>query len=159
MPQSREGGSSVGQYVPKHILARSIVEDRIELRTETDYDQGEVWLVDQADFSSVKSFVDRFEVEGGRLDYLILNAAVAPPGHFLTDDGWELRYRSNESIALCYTKLSCVMQFASQLSLNVIACIATASANDRDGANSLCHSTLGCGQQWSTLLVNFRPAG
>ncbi len=94
-------------------MARLIVEDCIELRTETGYDQGEVWLVDQADFSSVKSFVDKFEEEGGRLDYLILNAAVASPSHFLTKDGWELRYRSNEPIALRYTKLSCVMQFAS----------------------------------------------
>ncbi|KAF8350270.1 hypothetical protein F5887DRAFT_422881 [Amanita rubescens] len=66
-----------------------------KLRTETGYDQGEVWLVDQADFSSVKSFADKFEEEGGRLDYLILNAGVASPGHFLTNDGWELRLQVN----------------------------------------------------------------
>jgi len=62
------------------------------LRTETGYDQGELWLVDQADFSSVKSFADRFEKQGGRLDYLILNAAIATETYISTKDGWESRY-------------------------------------------------------------------
>ena len=61
------------------------------LRTETGYDQAELWLVDQADFSSVKSFADKFEEQGGRLDYLILNAAVAIRTYEPTKDGWETR--------------------------------------------------------------------
>ena len=63
----------------------------IVLRTETDYDQAELWLVDQADFASVKSFADKFEEQGGRLDYLILNAAVATRTYEPTKDGWETR--------------------------------------------------------------------
>ena len=61
------------------------------LRTETGYDQAELWLVDQADFSSVKSFADKFEEQGGRLDYLILNAAVGLQTYESTKDGWETR--------------------------------------------------------------------
>jgi retinol dehydrogenase-12 len=61
------------------------------LRTETGYDQAELWPVDQADFSSVKSFADNFEEQGGRLDYLILNAAVGLPTYEPTKDGWETR--------------------------------------------------------------------
>jgi len=62
------------------------------LRTETGYGQGELWLIDQADFSSVKSFADRFEKQGGRLDYLILNAGIALDTYNPTKDGWESRY-------------------------------------------------------------------
>ena len=58
------------------------------LKTETGYDQAELWLVDQADFSSVKSFADKFEAQGGRLDYLILNAAVALRTYEPTKDGY-----------------------------------------------------------------------
>ncbi|KAF8350271.1 hypothetical protein F5887DRAFT_1224424 [Amanita rubescens] len=65
------------------------------LRTETGYDRAELWLVDQADFSSVKSFADKFEEQGGRLDYLILNAAVAMPDYSATKDGWELSLQVN----------------------------------------------------------------
>ena len=61
------------------------------MKTETGYDQAELWLVDQADFSSVKSFADKFEVQGGRLDYLILNAAIATLNYEPTKDGWETR--------------------------------------------------------------------
>jgi len=70
------------------------------LRTETGYDRAELWLVDQADFSSVKSFGDKFEEQGGRLDYLILNAAVAMPDYSATKDGWELRYCYSISMLL-----------------------------------------------------------
>jgi len=65
------------------------------LTTETGYGQGELWLIDQADFSSVKSFADRFEKQGGRLDYLILNAAVAVTDYIATKDGWESSLQVN----------------------------------------------------------------
>lgn len=72
------------------------------LRSETGYDRAELWLVDQADFSSVKSFADKFEEQGGRLDYLILNAGVAMPDYSATKDGWELRYYYFISLCLLH---------------------------------------------------------
>ncbi|KAK2459322.1 hypothetical protein APHAL10511_008677 [Amanita phalloides] len=60
-----------------------------KLRAETGYDGAEVWLVDQADFSSVKAFADKFLKEEDRLDCLMLNAAIAIQGYTSTTDGWE----------------------------------------------------------------------
>jgi NAD(P)-dependent dehydrogenase (short-subunit alcohol dehydrogenase family) len=64
------------------------------LTTETGYDRAELWLIDQADFSSVKSFAEKFEKQGDRLDYLILNAGIAATAYIPTNDGWESRYQS-----------------------------------------------------------------
>ncbi|KAJ7663843.1 hypothetical protein DFH06DRAFT_1128222 [Mycena polygramma] len=47
-----------------------------ELKTETGYGKAELWLVDLADFASVKEFADKFERDGGRLDILVENAGV-----------------------------------------------------------------------------------
>lgn len=50
----------------------------------------ELWLVDLADFSSVKAFAKRFNEENKRLDILLENAGVLPdPKAEFTRDGWE----------------------------------------------------------------------
>jgi NAD(P)-dependent dehydrogenase (short-subunit alcohol dehydrogenase family) len=52
-----------------------------------------VWQLDLASFASVKAFAERFEREGGgRLDLLLLNAAVELPVFEQTKDGWETAY-------------------------------------------------------------------
>ncbi|TFK39479.1 short-chain dehydrogenase [Crucibulum laeve] len=62
------------------------------LKSETGYEKAELWIVDLAEFSSVKAFADKFEKDGGRLDVLVENAGMAPPfdntAEF-TIDGWE----------------------------------------------------------------------
>ena len=61
-----------------------------ELKTETGYESAELWVIDLARISSVVDFAERFEKEGGRIDILLLNAAVAPfAGQQLTADGYE----------------------------------------------------------------------
>ena len=59
-----------------------------ELKAETGYESAELWIIDLARISSVIDFAERFE--GGRIDILLLNAAIAPvPGQQLTADGYE----------------------------------------------------------------------
>jgi NADP-dependent 3-hydroxy acid dehydrogenase YdfG len=63
---------------------------RIGLSEDTGYQIAELWIIDLADFASVKSFADRFDKEGGRLDLLVENAGVLPAKTLeLTSDGWE----------------------------------------------------------------------
>jgi retinol dehydrogenase-12 len=63
---------------------------RLGLSEDTGYQTAELWIIDLADFASVKSFADRFDKEGGRLDILVENAAIIPAKTLeLTSDGWE----------------------------------------------------------------------
>lgn len=50
----------------------------------------EVWVIDLSQMSSVVSFAERFQREGGRLDILLANAGVLTSALEYTDDGWEL---------------------------------------------------------------------
>ena len=49
----------------------------------------ELWIIDLADFASVRRFGDEFEQDGGRLDILVANAAVLTTKYEKTKDGWE----------------------------------------------------------------------
>ncbi|KIL64811.1 hypothetical protein M378DRAFT_186611 [Amanita muscaria Koide BX008] len=68
-----------------------------KLQNETGYTRAELWLIDLAEFQSVKAFVDKFEKEGGRLDYLVLNAGVAMTSttYTATADGYETTIQVN----------------------------------------------------------------
>ncbi|PFH49405.1 hypothetical protein AMATHDRAFT_147710 [Amanita thiersii Skay4041] len=60
------------------------------IKMETGYERAELWLIDLLQFSSVQEFADKYEKEGGRLDYLILNAGIIPATQRQeTEDGWE----------------------------------------------------------------------
>lgn len=72
------------------------------------YSKAELWIVDLADFASVKSFVDRALKDLERLDILVLNAAVVSPKYSATKDGWETGYevscvRMSLFLTLVYT--------------------------------------------------------
>ncbi|KAJ7483218.1 hypothetical protein FB451DRAFT_1084389 [Mycena latifolia] len=60
-----------------------------KLKAATGYATAELWIIDLADFASVKRFADKFEQDGGRLDILVENAAIAPFTYDRTTDGWE----------------------------------------------------------------------
>ncbi|KAJ7162286.1 hypothetical protein C8R46DRAFT_955254 [Mycena filopes] len=60
-----------------------------KLKTETGYQNAELWLLDLADFASVRNFADKFERDGGRLDILVENAAITKFDYQATKDGWE----------------------------------------------------------------------
>ncbi|KAF8903450.1 hypothetical protein CPB84DRAFT_1774170, partial [Gymnopilus junonius] len=68
-----------------------------KLKKETNYPGAvELWIVDLADFSSVKSFAERFEADGGRLDIFVANAAIDPNKKLnYTADGWESAVQYN----------------------------------------------------------------
>jgi NAD(P)-dependent dehydrogenase (short-subunit alcohol dehydrogenase family) len=59
------------------------------LKDATGYSKAELWIIDLADFESVKQFADKFERDGGRLDILVENAAIGTFKYEATEDGWE----------------------------------------------------------------------
>jgi NAD(P)-dependent dehydrogenase (short-subunit alcohol dehydrogenase family) len=63
-----------------------------ELQAETGYAKGELWLVDLADFDSIKRFADKFESDGGRSDILVENTAISTGTYNATKDGWETSF-------------------------------------------------------------------
>ncbi|KAF9443635.1 NAD(P)-binding protein [Macrolepiota fuliginosa MF-IS2] len=66
------------------------------LKQETGYSKAELWLVDLADFASVRAFVDQALENLERLDILVMNAAAAPRHSFIsTKDGWETSLQVN----------------------------------------------------------------
>jgi retinol dehydrogenase-12 len=65
-----------------------------ELKAATGYTKAELWIIDLADFTSVKLFADRFEQDGGRLDILVENAAITASTYVATKDGWESSFVS-----------------------------------------------------------------
>ncbi|KAJ7089873.1 hypothetical protein B0H15DRAFT_839583 [Mycena belliarum] len=67
-----------------------------KLKAETGYTKAELWIVDLADFASVKHFAQRFEQDGGRLDILVENAGVAAWDYVPTKDGWETSLQVND---------------------------------------------------------------
>ncbi|GLB39563.1 putative protein CC1G_02706 Coprinopsis cinerea okayama7 130 [Lyophyllum shimeji] len=66
-----------------------------KLRNETGYRAVELWLIDLSEFSSVVAFADKFEKDGGRLDILVENAAIATQTYETTRDGWETTLQVN----------------------------------------------------------------
>ncbi|KAJ6580895.1 short-chain dehydrogenase [Mycena capillaripes] len=67
-----------------------------KLKAETGYSKAELWLIDLADFESVKQFADKFERDGGRLDILVENAGIATNKYEPTKDGWESSLQVND---------------------------------------------------------------
>ena len=59
------------------------------------YDKAELWMIDLSELSSVKKSVDRFEEDGGRLDILVQNAAMA----------------TSEYIRRCASHITVLLQF------------------------------------------------
>lgn len=68
------------------------------LREATGCSRAELWIVDLAEFSSVKAIVARAEKYLERLDILLLNAAISPglnSPYSSTTDGWEKSLQVN----------------------------------------------------------------
>ncbi|KAG6856450.1 hypothetical protein H0H87_004415 [Tephrocybe sp. NHM501043] len=66
-----------------------------KLQQETGYEGAELWIVDLSCFASVIAFADKFEKDGGRLDILVANAAIASVLYTPTADDWELSLQVN----------------------------------------------------------------
>ncbi|KAJ7708899.1 hypothetical protein B0H17DRAFT_916458 [Mycena rosella] len=66
-----------------------------KLKAATGYATAELWIIDLADFASVKQFADKLEQDGGRLDILVENAAVGLFTYEGTKDGWDASLQVN----------------------------------------------------------------
>ncbi|KAJ7460031.1 hypothetical protein B0H11DRAFT_2316157 [Mycena galericulata] len=66
-----------------------------QIKAETGCQTLELWILDLAEFASVRRFADKFEQEGGRLDYLIANAAIILPKFEPSKDGYETALQVN----------------------------------------------------------------
>lgn len=64
------------------------------MKEDTGYTNVELWLVDLSKFSSVIEFSERFDKDGGRLDILVMNAAVLMRVYEATEDHWESTFVS-----------------------------------------------------------------
>ncbi|PFH48614.1 hypothetical protein AMATHDRAFT_42140 [Amanita thiersii Skay4041] len=87
------------------------------IKRETGYERAELWLIDFLEFSSVQEFANKFEKDGGRLDYLVLNAGIIPLGERKeTKDGWEhgLQVNCLSPSLLALRLLPCMAQTASK---------------------------------------------
>ncbi|KAF9460538.1 short-chain dehydrogenase [Collybia nuda] len=65
------------------------------LKRETGFESVELWIIDLASFSSISRFATKFEEDGGRLDILVQNAAIATCEYQETLDGWESTIQVN----------------------------------------------------------------
>ncbi|KAJ7671217.1 hypothetical protein B0H17DRAFT_1209073 [Mycena rosella] len=52
-----------------------------QVKADTGFKNAELWITDLSDFASAKSFADKFEQDGGRLDVLVENAGLAPTAY------------------------------------------------------------------------------
>jgi len=64
------------------------------VEAETGY-KAELWLIDLSSFASVSEFATRFEQEGGRLDYLVMNAGIAACSYEESKEGYEMTVQVN----------------------------------------------------------------
>ncbi|KAJ7483178.1 hypothetical protein FB451DRAFT_1338105 [Mycena latifolia] len=78
------------------LACRNQSKGEAAIETETGYSKAELWIIDLADFASVKHFADKFEQDGGRLDILVENAGVATWAYETTKDGWETSLQVND---------------------------------------------------------------
>lgn len=72
-------------------IADTVHRLSLAIRSETGCNVVECWPLELTDFASVKAFVDRFEKDGGRLDVLVTNAAMATYEYVETPDGYEAK--------------------------------------------------------------------
>jgi len=62
---------------------------------ETNYAKSEVWIIDLSSFASINAFAEKFEKDGGRLDILVMNAAIVTYSYEATVDGYESSLQVN----------------------------------------------------------------
>jgi len=66
----------------------------VQVEAATGY-KPELWSIDLSSFASVSDFATRFEKDGGRLDYLIMNAGVGLFEYSESPDGYEMSIQVN----------------------------------------------------------------
>lgn len=78
----------------------------VELREETGYAGGDVWMLDQGDLSSVVSFAEKFNKDVSRLDVLVANAGISTSKYEATKDGYESTCISARASLLWHTLIN-----------------------------------------------------
>ena len=87
--RSKERGEAALQRKDSFLLFPRRSSTVTGLVETTQYTRAELWLIDLANFASVKAFADKVTDELDRVDILIENAAVATFKYSVTVDGWE----------------------------------------------------------------------
>ncbi|KAG5640178.1 hypothetical protein DXG03_009519 [Asterophora parasitica] len=95
-----EAAKHFARMKPKRLILACRSKEKGEaaiarLRKEAEYESAELWMIDLSKFSSVIEFADKFDKDGGRLDYLIENAACIQKSYDTTPDGWETTLQVN----------------------------------------------------------------
>ncbi|KAJ3570468.1 hypothetical protein NP233_g4386 [Leucocoprinus birnbaumii] len=67
-----------------------------KLANATGYLKAELWMVDLAEFESVKAFADKALTSLERLDIVVMNAGISTTDYQTTRDGWELTLQTND---------------------------------------------------------------
>ncbi|TCD63925.1 hypothetical protein EIP91_004772 [Steccherinum ochraceum] len=98
-----EAAKHLARMSPKRLIATSRLQEqrrsakrRKKIKKDTGFGAVECWPLELTSFASIKAFADRFEREGGgRLDVVILNAAMAHFEYAVTEDGFERVLQTN----------------------------------------------------------------
>ncbi|KAJ3554020.1 hypothetical protein NP233_g12512 [Leucocoprinus birnbaumii] len=85
---------------PKRLILACRSQERGEaaiqrLKQATGCDKAELWLIDLADFLSVKAFADRALSELERIDIIVMSAGIRTRKYNTTKDGWETSLQVN----------------------------------------------------------------
>lgn len=59
------------------------------IQKDTGFTKTELWSIDLSSFASVIEFAEKFELDDGRLDILVMNAGILKPTYEATADGYE----------------------------------------------------------------------
>ncbi|KAF7345532.1 WW domain-containing oxidoreductase [Mycena venus] len=73
------------------VAAPSMISEPPQWRTSIE----EMWIIDLADFSSVRKFADKFERDGGCPGILVENAAIGSFKYEATKDNWDIFLQVN----------------------------------------------------------------
>jgi len=76
----------------KGAIAAEAIKKELKPESKT---KVEPWALELSSFASVVAFADKFEKDGGKLDVVIINAAVADVKVTRTGDGWETQIQVN----------------------------------------------------------------
>jgi len=95
-----EAARHFARMSPRRLICTARTEEKCiqtveNIRKDTGFKDVECWPLELSSFASVIAFADRFEKDGGQLDILVANAAMALFDYSQTPDGHETSLQVN----------------------------------------------------------------